>query len=112
MVSVAIREGIKASTLSHPAQALGQDRTAKALAISVPNARLPDRDGSHPRHQLSLGQVAVTHDGGSALGGLPVAVGVEVVFNFLFNGGLEHFAGAFADELHPSRTCVALDNEK
>jgi hypothetical protein len=46
--------GINASTLSHSAQVLGQDRTAKGLAVSVPNAGLTDRDRTHPRDQLAL----------------------------------------------------------
>jgi hypothetical protein len=43
--------------------------------------------------------VAVAHDGGPPFGGLPAAVGLEVCFDFLLNGGLEHFAGPFGDEL-------------
>jgi hypothetical protein len=43
--------------------------------------------------------VAVAHDAGPAFGGLPAMVSLQVFFDFLLNGGLEHFAGAFADEL-------------
>jgi hypothetical protein len=34
-----------------------------------------------------------------AVGGLPAVVGLEVFFDFLLDGGLEHFAGALGDEL-------------
>jgi hypothetical protein len=43
--------------------------------------------------------VAVAYDAGPAFGALPAAVGLEVVFDFLLDGGLEHFAGALGDEL-------------
>ena len=43
--------------------------------------------------------MAVAHDGGPTLDGLPAAEGLEVCFDFLLKGGLEHFAGAFGNEL-------------
>jgi hypothetical protein len=43
--------------------------------------------------------MAIAHDAGPALGALPAAVGLEVFFDFLLDGGLKHLAGAFGDEL-------------
>jgi hypothetical protein len=69
------------------------------LAVAVPHAGLTDRDRPDARDQLSLGQVAVAHDAGPTVGRLPAAVRPEVIFDFLLDGGLEHFAHACGDEL-------------
>jgi hypothetical protein len=47
--------GIRASTLSHPAQVLGQNGAGKLLAVPVANPGLADRDRPDARNQLSLG---------------------------------------------------------
>jgi hypothetical protein len=43
--------------------------------------------------------VAIAHDADPAFGRLPATMSLEVFFDFLLDGGLKHFAGAFANEL-------------